>query len=116
MAKVKFGELNGVCLRSKECESVQRSIVCESLLDEYDIVSRGDVIFEIDLDSKAINRCGVIVGDSEKKIKVLDEEEAKVGKNVVDWFRDNRGGFEESKGIHILERVNVLRIKEAVKS
>jgi len=59
---------------------------------------------------------GVIVGDSEKKIKVLDEEEAKVGKKVVDWFRNNRGGFEESKGIHVLERVNVLRIKEAVKS
>ncbi len=59
---------------------------------------------------------GIIIGDSEKKIKVLDEEEAKVGKKVVDWFRNNRGGFEESKGIHILERVNVLRLKEAVKS
>ena len=59
---------------------------------------------------------GIIVGDSEKKIKVLDEEEARVGKKVVDWWRNNRGGFEESKGIHILEQVNVLRIKEAVKA
>ena len=59
---------------------------------------------------------GIIIGDSEKKIKILDEEEAKVGKKVVDWWRNNRGGFEESKGIHVLEQVNVLRIKEAVKS
>lgn len=59
---------------------------------------------------------GIVVGDSEQKIKILDEEEAKVGKKVVDWWKGNRGGFEESNGIHILEKVNVLRVKEIVKA
>ena len=59
---------------------------------------------------------GIIVGDTDKKIKVLDEEEAKIGKKVVDWWRNNRGGFDESTGLHILENVNVLRVKEIVES
>lgn len=59
MAKVKFCDLKGVSLRRREDESVQRDIVCECVSDEYDIVSRGDVIFEIDLENKTINRCNV---------------------------------------------------------
>jgi len=50
---------------------------------------------------------GVIVGDSEKKIKVFDGEE--VGKKKHSWSEKTYDG------IHILDNANVLLVKEAVK-
>lgn len=52
---------------------------------------------------------GIIVGDSEKKVKVFDEEEHKNGKPNL--WRPNE--VEEASGIHIIENVNVLRFSLA---
>ena len=63
MATKKFGELSGVRLRRREDGTEHGECECRRAgrgeLDKYDVVNCGDVIFEIDLANKTINRCNV---------------------------------------------------------
>lgn len=63
MATKKFGELSGVRLRRREDGTEHGECECRCASrgeqDKYDIASCGDVIFEIDLANKTINRCNV---------------------------------------------------------
>jgi len=63
MASKKFGDLNGVRLRRREDGTEHGECECRRAgrgeQDKYDIANCGDVIFEIDLANKAINRCNV---------------------------------------------------------
>lgn len=58
---------------------------------------------------------GVVIGDTEQKIKILDKEEAKIGKKIVSRRSTNQERFKKSSGMHILDKVNVIRIKEYTK-
>lgn len=63
MASKKFGDLNGVRLRRREDGTEHDQCgyrrAGRGEKDKYDITSCGDVIFEIDLANKTINRCNV---------------------------------------------------------
>lgn len=58
---------------------------------------------------------GIVTGESKTKIKILDEEELKVGKPNVDRWRRNEGDFIESDGLHALEPQNVVFISNVEK-
>lgn len=57
MAKKKFDDLRGVILEKKD--GSEKAIKTHGNQDEYNIVSRGDVIFEIDVENNRTNRCNV---------------------------------------------------------
>lgn len=51
---------------------------------------------------------GIVTGESKTKIKILDEEELKVGKPNADWWNREAGQFVKSDGLHALEPQNVI--------
>jgi hypothetical protein len=53
---------------------------------------------------------GIVTGENKTKIKILDEEELKIGKPNVDWWNREEGPFIKSDGIHALEPQNVVLI------
>lgn len=56
MASKKFDAIGGVMLKRKE-DGKKSCTAYTNEKDRYEIVSRGDTIFEIDVDEKKINRC-----------------------------------------------------------
>lgn len=53
---------------------------------------------------------GIVTGENKTKIKILDEEELKIGKPNADWWNREAGPFIKSNGIHVLEPQNVVLI------
>lgn len=53
---------------------------------------------------------GIVTGEYKTKIKILDEEEMKIGKPNADWWNSEAGPFIKSDGMHALEPQNVVLI------
>lgn len=53
---------------------------------------------------------GIVTGENKTKIKILDEEELKIGKPNADWWNREAGPFIKSDGMHALEPQNVVLI------
>jgi hypothetical protein len=58
---------------------------------------------------------GIVTGESKTKIKILDEEELKVGKPNTNWWNREAGQFIKSDGLHALEPQNVVFISSVEK-